>query len=454
MFCDQGAYCWTYKRMIQTEDNSLSKSSSVPSKTPSHDWEDIFESPETGFIPLLRQAKTIDGLREGTQLIIRSLFTRDNDAQIRAVYEQNLERMLPIADGEIPSMDKGLSHVVQLLREIKEYRQKRVAEKAAQLSEKACVEATNPEPERREVDEDKALPGLEIPQTQENSDPEDDERIVYGIFTDLLCQRINERLDVLNLQGNCKAIDDKPLPYMLSKDFARHFEQLLKEYFIPAFLDDSRALVARTTQQPAQQRRDYLVAQFEGRVSSHNLWDKWKDIWISLIHLQEMPKKPEAEKKAGLLGGLKKKKKKKKVPTWRREMTLDEWKVRSKEIKAGNEKAKNLWRALASDSDVYQPPEFEDEKLLMNLFAFSAKGMQNHINAMRQIVEQGESIGRNLSSYATGKNIDLPLLAVCYQYPDLFLGKQQSLKAMLVGLDDTEIAMTYPQVRRFLASHL
>ena len=452
MFCDQDTHQWTYEVMVQTEENSPSKNSSVPSKTPSHDWEDIFESPETGFIPLLRQAKTIDGLREGAQLIIRSLFTRDNDAQVRVEYEQNLKRMFPGADGEIPSMDQGLHDVVQLLREIKEYRLRRVAENEAQLNEKAPAEATNPEPERREVDEDKPLPGLEIPQTQENPALEDDEQIVYGIFTDLLCQRINMRLDVLNLQGNCKAIDDNPLPFILSKNFAQYFEELLKEHFIPAFLDDSRALVARAMQQPAERRQDYLVDQFEGRVSSQNLWDKWKDVWISLVHRKELPQKPEAEKKAGLLGGLKKKKKK--VPTWRREMTVDEWKVRVQEIKAGNKKAKDLWRAVAIDSDVYQPPEFEDEKMLMNLFAVSAKGMQSHINAMRQIVEQGESVGRNLSSYANGKNIDLPLLAACHQYPDLFLGQQQSLKAMLVGMDDIDIAETYPQVRRFLASHL
>ena len=119
-----------------------------------------------------------------------------------------------------------------------------------------------------------------------------------------------------------------------------------------------------------------------------------------------------------------------------------------------NEKAKNLWRTIAIDSDVYQPPEFKDEKLLMNLFALSAKGMQRHIKAMRQIIEQGESVGRNLSSYAIGKNIDLPFLAACYQYPDLFLGTRQSLKAMLVEMNDIDIATTYPQVGRFMASHL
>ncbi len=438
--------------MVQTEENPPSKNSSVTAQPPSHDWEDIFESPETGFIPLLRQAKTIDGLREGTQLIIRSLFTRDNDAQIRAEYEQNLKRMIPGADGEIPSMDQGLHAVVQLLREIKEHRLRRVAEHEVQLNEKAPAEATNSEPERREVDERKPLPGLEIPQILENPALEDDQQIVYGIFTNLLCQRINNRLDVLNQQSNAEAIDDNLLPFMLSKDFARHFEKLLKEYFIPAFLDDSRALVARAMQQPAEQRQDYLVGQFEGRVSSQNLWDKWKDIWISLVHIQEMPEKPEAEKKAGLLGGLKKKKKK--IPAWRREMTLDEWKVRIQEIKVGNEKAKNLWRLIATDSDLYQAPQFEDETLLMNLFALSAKGMESHINALRQIVEQGESVGRNLSNYARGKNIDLPLLAACYQYPDLFLGTQQSLKAMLVGMDDIDIATTYPQVGRFLVSHL
>ena len=86
----------------------------------------------------------------------------------------------------------------------------------------------------------------------------------------------------------------------------------------------------------------------------------------------------------------------------------------------------------------------------MDLFARSASGMQSHIDAMRQIAHQGSDIGRSLSAYAQGKDLDLATLAVCHQYPDIFLGKKKGLSKMLMGKEDNEIAMSFPMVKRYL----
>jgi hypothetical protein len=416
--------------------------------TTGHDWEEIFESPEHGIIQLLRQAKTIDGLRQCTQLIISSLFTRDDDAPIRKVYEQSLDDMLPRTGANMPPMDRGVSRVIQLLREIKMHRQKKHEQHERQ---RMAGKPVSPETERR--DSGDPLPGLEISQTLETPVAQNDAHDIDIIFTDLFCDRISQRLAVLNNSINADSNQGEAPPFILSKDFASHFDNLLREYFIPAFLKDSRALIAQTAQQSPQSRRDYLIGQFDGRVSSQNLWDKWQETWAMLVRVQELPEKPKPEKKSGLLAGLKKKKQKKK-PAWMREMTIEEWQVRIKEIKAANKKAKKLWALIASDSDAYQSPKFSDEKLLMDLFARSAKGLQNHINALRQTAEQGADVGRGLSTYAQGKNIDLPLLAVCLQSPSLFLGDGKGLKKMTMAMDEVEISKAYPLVKRFLGANL
>jgi len=414
---------------------------------PSHDWEVIFESPESGVISLVKQAKTIDGLRQCANLIINGLFTRDDDAPIRALYEQSLDDMLPYSSPDTPPLDQGVSRIVQLLREIKMYRQTKHEEHELQ---RAAGEPVSPEPERRDEGESEPLPGLEVSETLETPVPDNDAQNIDNIFADLFCDRMKQRLGVLNSGIEAATGTGNPVPFILSKDFADHFESLLRQYFIPSFLNDSRALVARAAQQPVDSRRQYLLDQFEGRVSSQNLWDKWQDTWALLVHTKELPDKPEPKKKAGLLGGLKKKKK---GPAWMREMTVEEWQVQTKEIKAANKKSKKLWALMVSESDAYLAPEFSDEKLLMDLFARSAKGLQSHINALRQIAEQGTDIGRNLSTYAQGKNIDLPLLAVCFQSPKLFLSDAQGLKKMTIGMDDVDISEAYPMVKHFLSSH-
>lgn len=415
-----------------------------PGTFPAHDWEEIFECPENGFIPLVKKARTIDGLRDCTHLIIRSLFTRDDDAPIRKTYEQALDSMLPPTGVDVPAMDKGVSGIIQLLREIKMYRQNKAEEHQQQINEPFSENQKNLEPERRETGEPKPLPGLEISESfSADHAHQDDEKAIQDIFADLLCQRIRQRLDVLNQ----RVTDDRP-PFILSKEFAAHYDTLIRSHFAPAFLAESRALVSRTLLQDPDKRRDYLAEQFNGRVTSENLWDRWKDTWDALIHEQELPRRPEPQKKTGLLGSLKKKKKK--TPAFLRPMTVEEWEARCKKIKTGNKKARELWALMALESDTYLAPVYEDETLLMNLFARSASGLQNHINALSQIAIQGNDIGKTLSMYAQGKDIDLPLLATCYQFRDLFLGPKKGLQGMLVGLDDFEIKQAYPLVKRFL----
>lgn len=426
--------------MTEIFENDESDTPSPPDGAVTQDWEAIFESPENGFIPVVKQARTISGLHESTLLIINGLFTRENDTAVKTTYEQTLEQLLPTTGTDDPPLDKAIARIVLLLREIKEYRLVKAAEYEEKIRQEASAE------EKRNSTEPDTLPGLEDVQ------PLDEEQVIEGIFADIFIEHMLSRLRVLNKDIDKRAANAELPPFILSEDFTAHFEGILKSVFVPVFLIQCRPLLHRAANQPEEARQKYLHEQFTGRVNARNLWDRWQDIWIDHIRSKPLPKKPKDQKKATLFGFLKAKKSP--GPAWKQELTPEEWKLRTKEIKAANEQARELWKSIAVPSETYQAPLEEDEHILMELFARSAKGLQKNIDALHQIADQEDDPGRSLSTYLHGKNIDLPVLAVCYQSPDQFLGSQKCyLKKMLFGKDDTEIAGILPLVSRYLKAY-
>jgi hypothetical protein len=82
------------------------------------DWEIVFEAPDTGFLVLVQQAKSLDGLSACTRVIIDQLFTRKNDEPERARLYQELDGLLARAEG----VDTARASIVRLLRAIKQER--------------------------------------------------------------------------------------------------------------------------------------------------------------------------------------------------------------------------------------------------------------------------------------------------------------------------------------------
>lgn len=96
------------------------------------DWEIIFEDPDSGLVPLVMQARSLEGLRACAGVIINQLFTRKNDAAHKARLHQILERAIQRAEaGE--SVDLARDGVVKILRSIK---QERVLKAAAYVAKK------------------------------------------------------------------------------------------------------------------------------------------------------------------------------------------------------------------------------------------------------------------------------------------------------------------------------
>ncbi|MDP6175185.1 MAG: hypothetical protein QGF09_13555, partial [Rhodospirillales bacterium] len=83
---------------------------------------------------------------------------------------------------------------------------------------------------------------------------------------------------------------------------------------------------------------------------------------------------------------------------------------------------------------------------LVNIFARSAKGMQDQIAAIMQIVTQSENLGSAFDAYQTNKNLGLSLMAISFKDAKQFLGKKALLKDLLKGHN----ARAYPLIARFM----
>jgi hypothetical protein len=95
-----------------------------------------------------------------------------------------------------------------------------------------------------------------------------------------------------------------------------------------------------------------------------------------------------------------------------------------------------VWDTLCGDSDRYLPPVRDtDAKLLMDLFGRSTKSIMKQVHAINQIVSQGGEPARAFEVLQTGKDIEICLLAACFQNPELYLGRKQTLKQLLGGFN-------------------
>lgn len=82
------------------------------------DWEKVFEDPNQGLITVIRSAQSADGLRNCMMIVIRQLFTRDDDDLQVAQLTRQLDELLAQSDGALPT-----DAAITMLRQIKEQRQ-------------------------------------------------------------------------------------------------------------------------------------------------------------------------------------------------------------------------------------------------------------------------------------------------------------------------------------------
>lgn len=111
------------------------------------DWETAFTNFETGLIPTIEQAKTLDALKSCSVVVISSLFARKNDATNRDTYLAALENIFGAPDAE-NKIELIRARLVTLLISIKNNRIERAAEYAKLLQrgggEERRMKADNP----------------------------------------------------------------------------------------------------------------------------------------------------------------------------------------------------------------------------------------------------------------------------------------------------------------------
>ena len=427
------------------------------------DWETVFESPVHGFITLVEQAQTVKSLKQCTSLIISNLFTRENDAPFLAAYHEALDGFLPTNESEDVDVSYSKKRVVALLRDIKKHRQRKSAEHAAQAmmavntSEKSNVKSnteTSELTENRTSKNPPTMPGLTSPATEEPATDKESESFddVLQIFADIFCNALGERLKALYQPTDQNRKENDKLPFILSEDFSRHFDEIVRHRIVPAILESSRGLTKMVREQPEDERREFLTKYLDSRNGRQVLWEKWQDTWKELTQQQPLPPKPKGKPKKSLMSAFSLKKEKK-VPAWKREKTPEEWEAAAKQIKIKNKAAAAIWSEISTDTGNWLPPQESDNKLLMDMFARSIQGLQKQNSGLCQIVQQGDSVARLLTNFAKGKDIDLALLAACYQNPDLFYLKKNALKEMMMSYSQKEVDEDFAMVSRYLSKH-
>lgn len=100
------------------------------------DWKAIFENPEKGLIALVDKAETPAQLKKSMLTVIAMLFTRKADGAMMEKYTSLVEKIVP-ENGEADKLDDMKPRLVFMLHDIKEKRERKVAEyQASQKVEK------------------------------------------------------------------------------------------------------------------------------------------------------------------------------------------------------------------------------------------------------------------------------------------------------------------------------
>lgn len=431
------------------------------------DWEAAFEQGDHGLIPMVERSSTAAGILACSLVIIRSLFSRADDADSRIGFERPLNDAMsesPDGDDTASGDAERRRQVIELLREIKEHRVERANFHIARIkagidkkverrdndAKKLLEQAAADAEETPDIDVGGAEAAESTPRPDQPDAADEPEFSAETAFVEALSRLLGGRLSVLREGIKPGPIAGALPPYPVSPEFAERFDELIRDQFAPAMMAACRPFILQAEHRDPKERVAYILENMEERRSREILWESWQVVWNELTDQQEPPKKPKEEKKS-LLGRLKKKEEQ---PAWMGEtLTVEEWKDEVKRIERANERARNIWARLTEPHKRFLPPDDSDRKTLMNLFARTSGALSKQISAVRQIAEQGGNPGKVFSDYQQGKDIDLPLLCACCQRQDLFL-KKGVLKDFMRGFLDAMKQERFRLTSRFFAKYV
>ncbi|MEG3618040.1 hypothetical protein V5T82_06205 [Magnetovibrio sp. PR-2] len=263
------------------------------------------------------------------------------------------------------------------------------------------------------------------------------------IFADEMWQWIHKRLLVL-INGIPKTLpEERKPPFVLSKDFAALYEAVARKIVIPNMSDRMRAVYHRMDDQEPEERANFLRAFLDTDNGRTHLWESWKSSWDDTMAQKAIPPKPKPKPK-----GLKAMFKSDDTPKFGPgAMSEEQWRKKATQIKAKNKASAQNFAHLLKPSNDYIAPTADDNILLRNFFGINANALNKQITAIRQIVNQGNNVGRTFDTYQNAKDVDLALLANCYKLTDPLIEGDKILKHLMLAHSKSD----YPLTGRFLS---
>ncbi|NQW00934.1 MAG: hypothetical protein HQ483_14615 [Rhodospirillales bacterium] len=396
------------------------------------DWEIVFEDPKVGLIPAISVAQKTETLIDCAAVITEILFSRASDEDIRAGYTSSLASLAINNIGE--SAEVVLALVITFLRDIKDDRIQRAADWVRHKAQRDASGAMADLP----TDGTSGAP--------KKIDPNDPETMFQEVF----CDNLDQRFLVLCNGVTQRPMDGRKIPFLVSKEFSLRLQAVVRKEFMPIILPKCRHLIASAEKIPLKIREKNLRHIMADDLTRKELWDVWKYTWRHVMQEVELPKKPKTES-AGMLKSLVKAVQA--IGENEQTYSMEAWQEDVATARMQQATVREIWQQLTAPSPVFEPPLEEDKLLLMNMFAKTPGGLRDQISALRQIAQQSEQVGRAFDIYAKGKDLQLALIGVSYQHPDLFL-TGNVLKNMLRGVSQKAKELDFPLILRYLKGFL
>ena len=403
------------------------------------DWDAFFDAPPHGVIPMILGAKTARALNRCSLTVVESLFSRAGDADLRIELLDLLNTVIPDNDNDPAALDKAKRKLTRILRHIRDDRKARAEAYAGKRAALAEDDDRRTDEVGEMFDENHPWPpDLDALAADPNPTP---------LFAYLFWLEIRQRLDALRMGARVEEIAAvrEPVPFLLSPAFADHFGHIVAAEIAPLVAEKARTIIrqARLLQGPA--RVDKMRTQIADVDYRHRLWSAWQEAWPERTEAQKLPRRPIRKKQSGLglLGG----------KPGKSAMTLEEWKTACKRLRIANKRAEAVWAAIARPSPDYEAPGDDDRRVLMELFGRSPAGLRKEVEAVRQIAEQGGEMGRSFDTYRKDRHPDLGIVAACFRYPELLLGRKRPLPLMLRSYRGEALDKNLPYTVRYFGDY-
>jgi hypothetical protein len=247
---------------------------------------------------------------------------------------------------------------------------------------------------------------------------------------------------------NADALNGRAVPFIVSSAFALTFEGIVRTSFMPYIAAKCRYIISEAKRHPVEKQRPYLQDRLSDPKTIKEIWTIWQSAWSHFLEEADYPPKP-AEDKAGFFGSFKRVVKD--TVADEGEYTLDDWHHDVVIIDEQNAETRAIRKELLAPSDIYQAPMEEDLTILMRIFAINEGELRKNISALKQIASDREKAANAYNSFQRGKQLELALIATCFQNPDIFLcGETPMLPFLFRGIRPLELEQKVPYLMRVL----